>query len=241
VSLKAITLDPIPAMAVMAKLKRIETRGQPPAGDMCPPGVRPLPGCGVSRGERIAIHMADRRILGLRRGQTCRVGPLEFENDTPRGSPLQYLARGPSLAWPYRLPLGAVVATATLTGCARMVEVFDAENTTPDDLHPGYAELFISGDEPWRLDLAVWNGTDWDLTNVSDQLPFGDFAPGRWAWLLEDAKPTSERCPGQITRHCGCSDPVYCHRYTACPWCHGSNRSDPVPVKGRQGIWKWTP
>ena len=28
------------------------------------------------------------------------------------------------------------------------------------------------------------------LTDVTDQLPYGDFAPGRWAWLLTNVQPT---------------------------------------------------
>ena len=25
--------------------------------------------------------------------------------------------------------------------------------------------------------------------NVTDQLPYGDFAPGRWAWMLTNVQP----------------------------------------------------
>ena len=80
-----------------------------------------------------------------------------------------------------RLPrtgLGAVVGTAVLTDCV------------PIDDCGGYYESVVKV----RRD----NGTLWrcyvdrhpaDADDVSDQLPFGDFAPGRWAWLLADAEP----------------------------------------------------
>lgn len=31
--------------------------------------------------------------------------------------------------------------------------------------------------------------------DITDQLPWGDFTPGRWAGILTDVKPTTERCP----------------------------------------------
>lgn len=83
--------------------------------------------------------------------------------------------------WPIaipQVPLGAVVGTAVLTDCV------------PIDDCGGYYESVVKV----RRD----NGTLWrcyvdrhpaDADDVSDQLPFGDFAPGRWAWLLADAEP----------------------------------------------------
>lgn len=39
------------------------------------------------------------------------------------------------------------------------------------------------------------------------QKPYGDYSPGRFAWLLADIKPLPE----------------------------------PIPAKGKQGLWNWTP
>lgn len=99
------------------------------------------------------------------------------------------------------VPRGAVVATCTLTDVVPMVD-------ERPSLIPG-PQLVIYGDDRERLDMAhpVHLATRSGLgrtTEVSDQLPFGDFAPGRYAWLLTDITPC-----------------------------------DPIPVKGRQGLWNW--
>jgi hypothetical protein len=96
------------------------------------------------------------------------------------------------------LPLGAVVATANLVDC-------------------------IPTEAMWHCDIDQWANDDEDAEHLrlagygyaavadswwvaTDQLPFGDFAPGRWAWLLDDIQPC-----------------------------------EPIPAKGRQGLWEWTP
>jgi len=46
--------------------------------------------------------------------------------------------------------------------------------------------------QPWaslsRHHARLWLDSDWENA-LDDQLPFGDFAPGRWAWLLDDVEP----------------------------------------------------
>ena len=70
----AITIDqPYPAL-IVAGVMGWETRGNPPAGEMCPPGVRPLPGCAIERGERIARH-ADAIARHTGRGEPSAAGP----------------------------------------------------------------------------------------------------------------------------------------------------------------------
>ena len=96
--------------------------------------------------------------------------------------------------WPdaKKMPLGAVVATCTL---ADVVPIVDAPNLA------GHPRVRISG----RSGPAhVLRPPDGPASNVTDQLPFGDFAPGRYAFLLTDIAPC-----------------------------------DPVPAKGRQGLWDW--
>jgi hypothetical protein len=76
------------------------------------------------------------------------------------------------------LPLGAIVATCTL------VDVAPVESIA---WHPY--------DGP---DGARWWGSEWQpgVVCVNDgQRPYGDFAPGRFAWLLEDVKPLDEPVP----------------------------------------------
>lgn len=94
------------------------------------------------------------------------------------------------------LPLGVVVATATLAACVPMVaSANDVGNEDPC--------LEVS-DELW-----LWKAGEADEyadTDVTDQLPYGDFRPGRWAWMLTDAQPC-----------------------------------EPIPAKGKQGLWEWQP
>ena len=86
----------------------------------------------------------------------------------------------------------------------------------------------------------------------------GDFAPGRWAWILADAAPTTERCPacwGAIPRavpgHCVDIDGAWWHAPgdcvlcdccdALCEVCRGAGRCAPIPARGRQRAWEWTP
>lgn len=135
------------------------------------------------------------------------------------------------------MPLGVIVATARLTACL----------PTRDDLDPGGREYGTCAatyngyveDEAGNIDfsktvtvLAI--GDDWDgWTEATDQLPYSDFRPGRWAWLFDDIAPTTRRCPacmnGEIIHPCNC------------PVCGGYAGCDPVTAKGRQRVWYWTP
>lgn len=131
------------------------------------------------------------------------------------------------------LPLGAIVATATLADCVPIMWWLD--NAHPHDL----AHISVDGQNAnyWR-----W-GTEGDAECVTDQLPYGDFAPGRWAWLLTDVQPTTKRCPAcmgtggigelQPCRICGRPE---IGRYTP-----GTGMCQPIPAKGRQGVWTWQP
>ena len=95
----------------------------------------------------------------------------------------------------FDLSFGAVVATCTL---ADVVPVF---GPLPDDVPPGRHE--VQRDRRGLRNFDPHRGFSWDAT---DQLPFGDFTPGRYAWLLTGIEPC-----------------------------------EPIPAKGRQGLWEWTP
>lgn len=116
-------------------------------------------------------------------------------------------------------PRGAVVASAVLADCVPIVDRWGSGN---DD---GGFVLVVEDDGRLRL---VGNG------DVTDQLPYGDFSPGRWALLLDDIKPTTERCPwcwgGSVDTDGWCR---VCDDELSC---------DPVPVRGQQAVpWEWTP
>lgn len=113
---------------------------------------------------RIAIH-ASAKVRG-RRGDWTEVGRYEIERDASG-----YMLRGESLSWPYRLPTGAIVATAELYDCVPMVDFWSLG---------GHPYLVVP-----HATLATTHSSSVD---VADQMPFGNFASGRWAWLLRDVQ-----------------------------------------------------
>jgi len=101
---------------------------------------------------------------------------------------------GQARPW-YEVTLGAVVAVADLVDVVPMLEC----GTFPDP--PGrYLRIGRPGHGP-RLALGAFGRP---RSSVTDQEPYGDFTPGRYAWLLDNVREI-----------------------------------DPVPAKGRQGLWTW--
>jgi len=90
------------------------------------------------------------------------------------------------------VPLGAVVATCTLAD----VVPIDAGllwHGTPERLDgqplPPENHGWLDAGPAWRW---IWVADDADRPNCivnSQERPFGDFTPGRYAWLLTDVKP----------------------------------------------------
>lgn len=80
------------------------------------------------------------------------------------------LARG-GYRSPGELPRGAVVALATLVDCIPVTTTCG-----------GFARFARKGN---RDDIP------------ESELPFGDFGPGRWAWVLEDVVPLLEPVPAR--------------------------------------------
>ena len=110
-------------------------------------------------GARIAIHAGKHRV---------RISN-EFD-------PAMYHAmvqiHGPD--WQNHLPLGAVVATAKLAGCFRVV----------------------GWNEGRQLKLE---GTGAGGENIIPD-PFGDFLPGRWLWVLEEIERLDPAIPAKGNR-----------------------------------------
>ena len=73
--------------------------------------------------------------------------------------------------------LGAVVATAELAGCHRIVRYGGRGMTSRD---PGWIE-----------------GDDWIYEPTEQELLFGDWTPGRYAWELTNVKPLPEPIPAK--------------------------------------------
>ena len=138
-------------------------------------------------------------------------------------------------------PLGVILATAEVADCVHIEDIFWASQ-------PG-----------WRIGIDRSGIDHVESVYVGrEQEPLGDFAPGRWAWLLDDIKPTTERCPacwgsldppGRRVAVCPSCETERWHSIgpcsacdapgTACPICKGQGRRSPISAKGRQGLWNW--
>lgn len=149
-------------------VKRWETRSRP-----CPPKYL---------GQRIAIASTVRHPTGGQIGDclvASRLGQVRsvLRSEASRTLELHYL---PDLSRRWRLPLGAVVCTAVI---ARSLPI--RVDFTP------YGEAAIvvpSAAMHWTGPRLV--PADGSLTvDISDQLPYGDWTPGRWAWELVDVEP----------------------------------------------------
>lgn len=126
----------------------------------------------------IAIHAA-KRLTG-RRGEVLELGEYSIERDAAG-----LLLRGP-IAHPYRLPLGAVVATATLVDCVPMRRM--PENRRID----ASPSLWLDSDVAFLLHRDPAR-----TGSVRHQTPYGHFEPGRWAWILDDIDPIKQPVPAR--------------------------------------------
>lgn len=136
------------------------------------------------------------------------------------------------------LPLGAIVASCKLVDCVPIVSLWPSSTSDRDG-----GCLYAGTRYGWH----VWRKGNPEGIHIEEQRPYGDFTPGRFAWLLEDIKPTTERCPA--CWGAGARAGIPSHQLTAgdsfsappCPICHSKRTCDPIPAKGKQGLWEWTP
>lgn len=102
-------------------------------------------------------------------------------------------AEGPGLTWldlagwrVVPMPLGAVVAVCDLVDVVPIVErewLADGFIGTREDV-----AAVLPADHPFAPGLHLWFGGQYD-GDSSGQLLFGDFTPGRYAWLLDNVRP----------------------------------------------------
>lgn len=184
-------------------------------------------------GQTIAIHAGKHKPpTSTRHGQ---IGNYRFDRYDDEWYIGSRSGGGPKVY----LPLGAVVATATLADCLPMVD-YAEEGRRPNPWN-GRHRLWpnVRPGELWRTNPAGGSALD-----VSDQLPYGDFAPGRWAWMLTNVQPTTERCPNDCSRFGG-NVPGWTRGssfdWVPCGVCGGAMKCPPIPAKGRQGVWTWQP
>lgn len=199
--MKAVVVRQPWATLIALGVKTIETRPGPPNGPMRPDGVRGLPGCRLERGERIAIVAGAASPGNL--GPLCdyRVGiasdgPAQHVDEdcdcpdpddgqwSPECSALNNWshallrderAHGFSVAAP--LPLGAVVCTVVVADALPIVDDLGA----PGDPFPRLCNVGVRG---LRLMRYLVHPSE----TITDQLPLGDFTPGRWGWMLTDPR-----------------------------------------------------
>lgn len=122
------------------------------------------------------------------------------------------------------LTLGAIVASCELTDVVPVSHIDSDWGRTEDRVI----------DIPMFRGLHLYHSGQKSVV-IEDQRPYGDFTPGRYAWLLSDIAPTTERCPrclGHGTVNEGCWQ-------VCCPVCDGKTVCEPVSAKGRQGLWEW--
>jgi len=141
---------------------------------------------------------------------------------------------------PIDTPLGAVVGTCEL------VDVVPIRSWAPLAGPPVTAvyaprscfeePMILVRDEVFAAEVTLPPPGTPTASNVSDQLDYGDFTPGRYAWLLSDSKPTTERCP--LCWGTGTYPPMM---RQVCALCRGKQSCEPVQAKGRQGLWEWSP
>lgn len=124
-----------------------------------------------------------------------KLGPFRVDFGSPDILLDSYHLAGDGTVYP--LPRGAVVAIAQLVDVVPIETCFDGHDCLTVD-QDGSTDL-VSTCDPWADEEQAFM-----ITDVSDQRPYGDFSPGRFAWILSDIKPV-----------------------------------DPVPAKGRQGLWDW--
>lgn len=84
------------------------------------------------------------------------------------------------------MPLGAVVTTCTLADVVPMVA---PGHVPPVNVATGEGRSILI-----HPDGSLWGNhcpdtTVFDWQDLTDQLPFGDFTPGRWAYLLDRIEP----------------------------------------------------
>lgn len=150
------------------------------------------------------------------------------------------------------LPLGAVVASAVLTDCAPIGGPYDFRTGYVEGDEGDYPGQAVVVHHPPMGPMGAYLGlsnADTSTTDITDQLPYGDYRPGRWALLLDDIKPTTDRCPwcwgeGELDdtpQSPGRMAPRF-QFVKDCPVCDGDARCDPIPARGQRAVpWEWTP
>lgn len=85
------------------------------------------------------------------------------------------------------LLLGFLIGTVDLYDCIPILS-----DSYHNDHHIALSDVLIH---------AVKSAEGWALLDVNDQAPYGDFTPGRWAWLTRNARLLDGPIPMRGAQH----------------------------------------
>lgn len=209
---RAITLHQPWATLIALGVKMVETRSRR-----------------MSYRGPVAIHAAKRHPEWDTRLGSWHVRPRPDSMPGPMGDPMLYDEYDDS--W-HELPLGKIVASANVAGCVPMVNASDSI-TEPGQFVHLLPRVLGEGRVPWLCEITP-DGEYRDLQRIEDQKPYGTWADGRWAILLDEIAPTSTRCPACWG---GFRSPL-----EGCSVCRDVGQVIPIPARGNQAMpWHWDP
>lgn len=146
------------------------------------------PRAGV-RGSRVFIHAGKHRPPAGTEVAGWTV------NHMPHGDTLYWhdCRTGEDDMW-HPLHYGAIVATAVLATAVPMLTKPPADTQLALKAGGWLLLPVVEGESTW---LVLPSGQP---ENVSHQVPLGNFAPGRWAWVLDDIRPLQNPilCAGSL-------------------------------------------
>lgn len=185
------------ASLIMAGVKTWETRGNPPNGDMRPEGVRGLPGKRINAGDRILIHAANRPITFADCERFNTIDPLsDVQLGWVDGDPALYFRDDmvetsfEAGAWTSGNTFEISMTFGAILGSVRFEQVLPIASNDPKMPSEWDDDDVVFVDEATLVALVGMTETD-----ISDQLPFGFWVPGGWAWQLSDPQPFAEPIP----------------------------------------------
>lgn len=176
--IKVLSLHQPYASLIASGLKTIETRSWSAPASLI--------------GKRIAIHAAGKRPKDV---WHHTYAPKDLEFPPPLAAFYDYgRCVDPQESndgdwWRYRWagPLGAIVATARLVECVRMLHIVYVISEHPEVPWPN---IQLNG-----ADCATLVRADNTSVRLDDQIPYGDFKHGRWGWILDDVQPLDNPVP----------------------------------------------
>lgn len=120
-----------------------------------------------------------------------RYGSFQSYASIPWHDSLDRYYEGDEEAISWTGPLGAIVATCEL------VDVVPIHSLDFDATAPGIDNRIVDMPLFRGLHYLCKCGDDWKDIEVEDQRPYGDYRPGRFAWILDDIKPLSAPIPAK--------------------------------------------